>query len=242
MRHFAMPTILAASLATSACGQAREEEGAGPMISRNYQVGAFDQVEAAGPFDVTIRTGAAPSVKAHGNEKLLDRVTVEVSGGKLLIRPKHEGLFGDWHRTHGKADIAITVPTLRSATLAGAGSIDIDKVRGDRFEGQIAGAGDFRIGSVEVGSFKMGISGAGDARAESGRAREADYSITGSGDLDAHAVASESIDVSIAGAGNVKAHATRTADISIVGSGDVEVTGGAKCSVSKVGSGDAHCS
>ena len=241
MRKTIATAVVAAAAATAGCGQTRAEDG-GPTTSRNYQVGNFEEVEVAGPFDVTIRTGANPSVRATGSEKMIERLVVEVKGNKLSIHPRREkGWFGGWN-FRGKGQIAITVPMIRAATLAGSGGLDIDRVRGDRFEGQIAGSGDLRVGAVEVGSLKLGIAGSGAANAGSGRARSAEYEIAGSGGVDARGIAAEDLKVSIAGSGDVKAQASRSADVDIAGSGDVEVTGGATCSVSKAGSGNVRCS
>ena len=211
------------------------------MVSRAYQVGNFTALEAAGPFDVTVRTGANPGVQVKGNQKLVEKLVVEVKGDKLLIRPEeHRGWF-HWGTTHGKAEIAVTVPQLRAATLAGAGGITIDKVTGDSFDGSIAGAGDLKLQSIDVGSLKVDIAGAGSVSG-AGKAQNADYGIAGSGDVDATQIVVENLKVGIAGSGNVRAHATRAAKVDIMGSGDVEVTGGAQCSVSKMGGGDVRCS
>ncbi len=242
MRKALAAAVIAACTATSACGHNRSDDP-GPMVSRNFQVGNFTQVEVAGPFDVNIHTGANPGVSARGNQQLIDRLEVEVRGSKLLIHPKNEHRwFGGLHWTHGRGTISVTVPMIEAATLAGAGDLDIDNVRGDRFEGQIAGSGDLKVGSVEVGSLKLGIAGSGGATARQGKARQAEYEIAGSGDVDAQTVEVEELKASIAGSGGIKAHASRAADVSIMGSGDVNVTGGAKCSISKAGSGNVSCS
>ena len=233
--------LIAAFSATAACSHDRGED-AGPVVSRAFRVGNFTAIEAAGPFNVTVRTGANPSVQAHGNQKLLEGLVVEVSGDKLVIHPeKRHGWFGHWGVTHGKADIAVTVPQLRAASLAGAGGINIDKVKGDSFEGEIAGSGDLTIASLDVQRLKVGIAGAGSVSG-SGKAQSADYDIAGSGDVNADGIVVENLKIGIAGSGNVRAHATGAAKVDIMGSGDVEVKGGAKCSVSKMGSGDVRCS
>ena len=220
MRKTIAAALIAASAATAACSHERDGD-AGPMVSRAFQVGNFSELEAAGPFDVTVRTGGNPGVQARGNQKLIDKLVVEVRGDKLVIRPEeHHGWF-HWGSTHGKAEIQVTVPQLRAASLAGAGGINIDKVQGDSFVGDMAGSGDLSIGSLDVGSLKVSIAGAG--------------SVTGAGKA-------KSADYDIAGSGNVRAHATKTANIDIMGSGDVEVKGGAKCTTSKMGSGDVRCS
>jgi len=240
MRKSIAAVLIAASAATSACGHDRDEN-AGPMVSRAFQVGNFTELEASGPFDVTVRTGAQPGVQVRGNQALIEKMVVEVRGNKLVIRPEeHHGWF-HWGSTHGKAEIAVTVPQLRAASLAGAGGISIDKVQGDSFDGDIAGSGDLSIQSLDVGKLKVSIAGAGSVTG-TGKAGSADYDIAGAGDVDAERITVEDLTVSIAGSGNVRAHATRAAKVDIMGSGDVEVKGGAKCSVSKMGSGDVRCS
>ena len=242
MRMSIAAAVIAASAATSACGHQRHED-AGPTVSRNYQVGGFQQIEVAGPYDVQVHTGANPSVSAQGSQKLLERTVVEVKGDKLVIHPQHHnGWFSFDFSSNRGAKFNVTVPQLSGATIAGSGDIHIDNVRGDRFEGDVAGSGGLNIDNVAVQALKLSIAGSGDVKAGAGSAQSADYGITGSGGIDGGGVTVQQLKASIAGSGDVKARATGAADISIMGSGDVEVTGGAKCSVSKHGSGDAHCS
>src|SRR4051812_12879182 len=157
MRKTLVTAIIAASAATSACGQTRSEDG-GPTISRNYQVGGFDQIEVAGPYDVQVRTGAAPSVSASGPQKLLEHTGVEVVDGKLVIRPERQkGWFHTGWNFNGKAQLSVVVPQLRGATIAGSGDIRVDQVRGDHFDGTVAGSGGLDLGTIEVQSLKLSI-------------------------------------------------------------------------------------
>jgi hypothetical protein len=242
MRKPIAAAVIAASAATSACGHGGSE-GAGPTVSRNYQIGNFQAIEVAGPYDVQVRTGANPSVSASGGEKLLERTVVEVRGDKLVIRPeKQNGWFHFGWGTSGKANLTVTVPQLSGATIAGSGDIHVDKVQGNSFEGTVAGSGGIAVAAMNVQSLKLSIAGSGGVKAGAGKAQSAQYDIAGSGDLDAGAIQAQQAKVSIAGSGSVKAHATGTADVSIMGSGDVDVSGGAKCKVSKAGSGNVRCS
>lgn len=241
MRKSIVVAMIAACSATGACGR-MHDEGAGPTVSRNYQVGNFQQIEVAGPYEVNVRTGANAAVSGQGSEKLLDRTVVVVEGDKLVIHPEeHHGWFNfGW--SSGKATFTVTVPQLSAATIAGSGDIRVDHVQGDRFEGAVAGSGGLNVDSVNVRALKLSIGGSGSAKAGSGKAQTADYGIGGSGDIEAGAVETQQAKVSIAGSGSVKARATGTADVSIMGSGDVDVAGGAKCSVTKAGSGSVRCS
>ena len=242
MRNSIAVAALAACTAISGCGRVHAEDG-GPTVSRQYQVGKFQKIEVAGPYDVEVRTGGNPGVSARGSEKLLERTVVEVRGDRLLIRPQQNGSwFHMGWSSRGHANFTVTVPQLSGATIAGSGDIKVDKVQGDRFEGTVAGSGGIDVVAMNVQTLKLAIAGSGSAKAGAGKAQSADYDIAGSGDLDAGGVQTQQAKVSIAGSGSVKAHATGTADVSIMGSGDVDVSGGAKCSVHKAGSGDVRCS
>jgi len=240
MRKSIATAIVAASVLTGACGQSHASDG--PTVSRNYQVGNFQEIEVAGPYDVTVQTGANPGVSARAGESLLDRTTVEVQGNKLVIQPKGHGLFNFSFGSRHKAEFTVTVPQLSSATLAGAGDLNVNAVHGDSFEATLAGAGDIGIGSVDVKSLKVSMAGAGDAKVGSGKAEIAEYSAVGAGDIDARGVVTRDAKVTIAGSGDVHANATGAAVVEVMGSGDVDIAGGAKCSVTKHGSGDVRCS
>ena len=242
MRKLVAAAVIAATAATSACSRDRTEDG-GPTVARNYQIGNFDGIEVAGPYNVTVRTGTGPTVSARGSQKLIEHMVVEVKDGKLLIHSQRQkGWFRtNWH-FRGKVDLAVTVPQLREATIAGSGDIAIDRVAGDRFEGTVAGSGGLDVAALEVQTLKLAIAGSGAVKAAGGKAQSASYDIAGSGDIDAKGIQLQTAEVSIAGSGSVAANASGTADVSIVGSGDVEVTGGAKCTIDKAGSGDVRCS
>jgi len=242
MRQAVLAGLMAATVVTGGCARGRAEDS-GPMVERNYAVGAFDKIELAGAYDATVRTGSAPSVHAKGGENVLEKLVVEVKDGALHVYPKkRSGFSWNWgHKGNSKVELVITVPSLRSAELAGSGGIRIDKVAGDAFEGSVAGSGDLTVDQVEVGSLNLSIAGSGDAKAGGGKAKTVSYEIAGSGGIDAKGVVAEDADVSIAGSGGVSVHATRAAKVSIAGSGDVDLTGGAKCTTSKVGSGDVRC-
>src|SRR5881628_2811976 len=127
MRKFIAAAIIAGCATAAACSQARSQ-GAGATVSRNYQIGNFDKIEVAGPYDVEVRTGANPGVSAQGSQTLLDRTVVEVKGDKLTIRPVDDhGFHFGW--SNAKANFTVTVPQLSGAAIAGSGGIRVDQVR-----------------------------------------------------------------------------------------------------------------
>ena len=69
-------TVALAATTLAGCHVHAQEMG--PTIARNYQVGNFQKIEVAGPYDVEVRTGANASVSARGSQKLLERTGVDV--------------------------------------------------------------------------------------------------------------------------------------------------------------------
>lgn len=239
MRHALLSAI--AALAVAGCSASHAEDR-GPTVTRSFPVGAFDRVEVAGPFDVKLTTGKAVAVAASAPQKLLDETEVVVEDGKLHIRFKKKGWFGNMGgNARDKAVFTVSVPSLVEAGIAGSGMMQIDEVSGDRFKGGIAGSGDLQVGRLAVQQVEFGIAGSGTIVA-SGEARAAKYGIAGSGDLDASALRTTDAEAKISGSGTIQAQATGTARATINGSGDIAITGGARCQTSKNGSGDIRCS
>jgi hypothetical protein len=221
----------------AACGS-RQAEDPGPNSAKDFQVGDFKSIESAGSYDVTVRTGARPSVRAEGPQKMLDRLLVEVKGDTLTIRSQNGNFH--WGRTE-PVRIAVTVPELHGATIAGSGTLTVDKVVADRFKATIAGSGDLSLPQVQTKTLELEIAGSGSGSL-AGRADAANYSIAGSGEVDASKLQSKDVELSIAGSGAVSANATGTVQGAIMGSGEARITGGAKCQVTKAGSGSIVCS
>ena len=233
-------SIAAVTLLAGACSFNADAENRdpGPEVTRNYQVGAFDRIAVAGPYDVNVVTGSAGAISAKGGENLLAETDVIVENGTLKIQPKKKnGIRWNWN--NGKAVFTVNAAALHGASSAGSGDVRVDKVAGD-FEGEVAGSGDLRVAQIAGGKVKFDVAGSGEVHA-AGKADSVGISIAGSGDIDVGGLTSRSADVSIAGSGNIKANASDTANISIMGSGDVDISGGAKCTVSKAGSGNVRC-
>jgi hypothetical protein len=230
--------VAAVALLMAACGtNAQRIEASGERGQRSFDVGLFELVEAAGPHNVIVTVGGAPSVRAEGDTALLDGLEVRVEAGRLRL-----GTRRGW-RFSGRLEpltIHVTAPTLTGAEIAGSGDMNVSPFQASRFRGAIAGSGNLNLGGVQAEDAAFSIAGSGSVRAL-GTARQASLSIAGSGDADLAGLRSEQAEVSIAGSGDARILATRTAAVSIMGSGNVAVAGGAQCRVSKMGSGEVRC-
>ena len=254
MRTFTMTgTAIAAALLAGCTGNSDgdAESDSGPATSRTVQVGEFRKLEIAGAYDVEVRTGSAPSVQVEGSQRDIDRLVVEVKGDVLVIHPKKRTNF-NWS-DKSKTKIAITVPQLDAAKVAGSGTLSIDRisspsfessiagssevsigqVSGQSFKGSLAGSGELEVGQLAVQTVELSIAGSGDADL-AGKAERATYTIAGSGSLDAEKLDSRDVGLTIAGSGSVKARATGAVTGGIMGSGSAKIVGGANCKVQKM--------
>ncbi len=232
--------ILIPVLLLGACSMSEASESSGERGTRIFQVGTFNKISLLGSPNVIVTVGGAPSVRAEGDSKLLEKLEVKVENGVLQIGYKKGDWSFGWRKDHGPVTIHVSAPSLTGAEVAGSGDMKIDKVEGGDFAGEIAGSGEIELASLRARNASFAIAGSGGVTA-SGTAETAEFDIAGSGDIRAGGLQVKRAKVSIAGSGNVETKALESANVDIMGSGDVLVTGGAKCSVNKMGSGDVRC-
>ncbi len=208
----------------------------GTAGARTYALSGFTGVSLAGHDNVVVTHGDSFAVSASGDAAALDQLILRVRDGKLEIRRTSEGTL-----VRSKVTVRVTMPLLRSASVAGSGNLQADQLSGDDARISVAGSGDVRIAAVSADALDVSVAGSGQVYV-AGRADSADISVAGSGDVDAPNLQLASSSVSVAGSGSVQARVTGSASINIGGSGDVTLTGGAQCAIRRAGSGTANCS
>lgn len=236
------------ALSTAACSRTDETPSAGPAADQAAQttqdwakLSQFDAIEATGPDNVVVTIGDTFKISADGDPAAVADLDIHSKGSKLIIGRKSKGDW-NWGRKNGDkgATVHVTMPTIKSADLTGAGDFDLDKAQGDSLTLSLTGAGDFRIGTVTLKSLTTDITGAGSIKI-AGTADEAKFSITGAGDIDAEALKVGTAKVDILGAGDIDFASDGKVAISIMGPGDVTVKGKAQCTKSGMGPGEARC-
>jgi hypothetical protein len=222
-----------------------EDSSPAPLVAMEdratFDVAPFEEISTIGPQDVVIVTGDSYSVRSEGSPRAIAQLEAVVEDDRLVIRPRGDFARGfDWSSLSG-ATFYVTTPRLDAISLAGSGSVRIDKVEGGSFTGSIAGPGELAIATLDVDEVDFRIGGSGNVSA-AGTAREALVSIGGSGAVRAGGLLSQTASVSIGGSGDVALTVEEEAQVSIAGSGDVDISGPGRCSVSRMGSGTVRCS
>src|SRR6185503_12982945 len=113
-----MPRSLAMEILSAIASSARNHHADGPDAERDFEVGEFERLEVAGPFDVNVQTGGSVGVHASGPEWSLDNLRIELDGDRLFI-----GCEGD---CDGDVNVSVSVPRLRALRTSGSGDVSID--------------------------------------------------------------------------------------------------------------------
>ncbi|NCP19474.1 MAG: DUF2807 domain-containing protein [Erythrobacter sp.] len=207
-----------------------------PLSELDYEGATPTEISFAGPDKVIVTSGDSLTISVEGDDAVTEGLRFELDGDELAI-----GREGNW-RQSGVATIRVTMPTPTEITLAGSGTIEVDRLgTGENAEMNIAGSGDSRIGRIDAAELTINVAGSGALQA-AGKADTLELSIAGSGNLDLRRLTVGDADISIAGSGEAVFASDGAVEASIMGSGTVEVIGNANCSVSAMGSGELKCS
>ena len=207
---------------------------------RRYTITDFDRIQVEGPFRVTLVTGKGASAVATGDPRSIDRVSVDVQSRLLKIRPGRSGWGGYPGQENGTVTLTITTPALRSATVIGSGTLEIDRAKAMKFDAVLSGSGRIGIDSVEADVLAIGLVGGGTLRI-GGAAKSVRATVSGSGDLDASSLRAEDAEINADTSGRVALAVRRAAKVTSAGAGDVVIAGAPACTVSNRGAGNVSC-
>jgi len=209
---------------------------AGPAgaATRSYTVTSFQRVRVDGPYVVAIRTGRGSFARATGDAAALDRVKVRVEGTTLVVSVDPGGWGGTPGRASGPVRIEAGTAEVTAATVNGAGSLEIDRVRGLEFGLNLQGNGLATIAAAEVDRLKIAVSGSGSVRV-AGKVLALTAIVRGAGTLDASGLSATDAVIGAEGPAVVRAKVSGTAKVDAAGVAAVELAGGPSCQARTVG-------
>jgi hypothetical protein len=207
---------------------------------RRHIVTDFDRVQIDGPFAVELRTGLPSAATVSGSTEAIGRVSVEVQGGLLRIRPNRSAWGGYPSEGAGPVRIRLATRDLRGVVVTGAGSIEVDRAEALRFDLTVSGNGRVAIGALEADRLILGSIGAGQVTL-AGTAKSVRATVQGAGSLAAEALRTDDAEIATDTAGSIRLSVRRAAKVTAAGAGDVEILGPAACTVKSTGAGRVLC-
>jgi len=226
------PVAVAAAIALCATSAAAAE--------KRFGLTSFESIEVAADVDVVVTARAPVSGVATGSQDALDRLSVEAQDGRLVIKMRQ--FAGDDERRRGGDPVTLRVnaANLRSAMVAGAGSLDIDTLRGDRVTIGLRGPGRLRVARIDADRLSVAMVGNG-TMTLGGAAKQGEVLLSGAGALDAGGLTIDNLTSDSEGAGDLIFRAAKSATVTSRGVGKTVVFGRPTCTVRNVGSGSVEC-
>jgi hypothetical protein len=205
--------------------------------TQGYTISSFDAVRIDAPVKVILTTGGGSSARAEGDQAVLDRLRVDLSGRLLSVTlpaPTNGAKAG------GAVTLRLSTPDLRKVVLTGGGSIAVSRMKGQQVDILVGGSGDVTITAVDADRLDVSLSGSGRI-ALTGRAAIANLRVSGPGSIAAEPLSARQAALINEGPGSIAVTASVTATIRATGSGDVSVLGKPACTADNRGTGRISC-
>lgn len=150
--------LLCAVSLSACCGSLlpRRITGSGTVVTQDYQLDGFDQVEVQDGFQAQISVGEAFGVQLEVDQELADYLDVLIKGSTLTIRlkPLSSYSLGDVTRR-----ATVTMPRLVGVESSGGSQVDIHGFRSAAdFSADVSGGGHLS-GDIEAGDLEFVCSG-----------------------------------------------------------------------------------
>ncbi len=207
---------------------------------KRFGLTSFEAIEVSADYAIEITTRAPVGAVATGPSDALDRLSLDTRDGRLVIGERK--FAGDENRRapRGAVTIRINAANLKSATMGGAGSLKIDRLKGTRVVVGLRGPGTLTVGRVETDRLSVTMIGNG-TMTLGGTAKQAQMTLSGAGMLDAGALAVDELIFDSEGAGEHILNAVKRAAVTARGVGKTVVLGKPVCTVRNIGSGSVQC-
>lgn len=204
----------------------------GPIIQKDYMIPAVSSVVFHSAADIYLRQGDEPSLQIEGRYNVLETIDVDVLGNDELVIGQ-DACF----RGNHQVNMYLTLPSLSSVELAGAGDIIGQGIFESRvFKLKLSGAGNVFL-KIEAEVAEIEATGAGNIEL-SGMAESQYFTLRGAGNINSYDLAGTAGEVSITGSGNVKMNVSDYLEVRITGSGNVFYIGSPTLETSVTGSGN----
>ncbi|MFN2511004.1 MAG: head GIN domain-containing protein [Pyrinomonadaceae bacterium] len=168
--------------------------GSGVRKVERRELKPFTSIATDGAFEIDIVCQQPQTLEIEGDDNLLAMVSTEVSNGVLRINNSAS------YSTRTPMKIKISVPNIEGITANGAGTIEVSRLKNDKFDIDSNGAPTIRV-SGETKELEIDANGAGHVDAHKLRASRA--GVESKGVAKVEVFASDALRVTVSGPSQV---------------------------------------
>ncbi len=192
------------------------------------ELGEFTRISMRGIGKIYVDQGKEQKVVIEGDEISINRITTNVTDGKLAI-----DVGRDWVEKlsagfdfFSSSDIRfhITVKKLEELEITGVADVEIKDIKAKDLKLKMTGASSVKVFNLDADSLKAEIPGAGKIVTD-GKVNDLAVTLTGAGNFSGHKLKSKTAKVTLSGVGSVQLWVTGELDVTITGVGSVEYYG-----------------
>jgi hypothetical protein len=166
-------------------GQVRDsitrKEEPGEVAGRTraeYQIADFDEIKAAGAWDLVLSYGEEYRVAIEGDSEAFDALAVEKKGTTLDLSTERLGIFQSLN-----AVVFVTMPEIREMRLAGGTKVSLSGFEQDNLSLQVEGASNITGTGLRIRDFELKTAGAARIDFTESRVENADIDLEGATSL-----------------------------------------------------------
>jgi hypothetical protein len=196
--------------------------------SETRELGEFNRISMRGIGKIDVKQGKEQSVVIEGDEIAINRITTNVTDGKLIIdvgRDWVEKLSAgfDFLSSHD-IRLHITVRELEELEIAGAADVEINDLKANDLTLKMIGASNVEVTNLSADTLRTEIPGAGKIVVD-GKVSDQSVTLAGAGNFSGHKLKSKTAKVTLSGVGSAQLWVTGELDVTIAGVGSVEYYG-----------------
>ncbi len=168
--------------------------GSGVRKVEKRELSSFTSITTDGAFEIAVVCQQPQTLEIEGDDNLLAMISTEVTNGVLRIN--NVGSYS----TRTPMKIKISVPDIEGITANGAGTIEVSRLKNDKFDIDSNGASTIRV---------------------SGETKELEIDANGAGTVDAHKLRASRSQVDSKGVTKVEVFASDVLNVTVSGPSQV---------------------
>ncbi len=210
-------------------------------MERNFSIFGFEDIRVTGGVNVVITTGKGPSAKADAETReILDRVTLNKSGGQLVVSVKPKTTNDRNYSADAPVTIYLSTFRVKAITHLGSGKVSLDSLGGRTPRVRMGGFGTLDIDDVDSDRLNVSMTGGGQLSL-AGKTNDARVELLGASMFKGAQLTANTLELLHRGPASSHIAVKREANINNSGTGMIQIDGRPNCRVQSDGSAQITC-